>query len=78
MKKVFEFVETIREGNIQGQKFFHYRNVHCKKFKLLDRLYLKNDQPRVVMSKKLKFKYDGVYMVIAIMESIDGDQINEQ
>ena len=78
MKKVFEFVATIREGNIQRQEFFHDPNVHGKKFKLLDRVYLKNDQPRVGMSKKLKFKYDGVYMVIAIMELRDGDQINEQ
>ena len=38
MKKVFEFVATIREGNIQSQKFFNDRNVHGKKFKLLDRV----------------------------------------
>ena len=51
MKKVFEFVALAREGNIQRQKFFHDRNLRGKEFNLLDRVYLKNDKPRVGVSK---------------------------
>ena len=55
MKRVFEFVALAREGNIQRQKFLHDRLIRGNKFNLLDRVYLKNDKPRVGVSKKLKF-----------------------
>ena len=61
MKKVFEFVALTRKGNIQGKQFLHDRNLRGKKINLLDRVYLKNDKPRVGVSKKLKFRFDGIY-----------------
>ena len=69
MKKVLAFVATIREGNIARQKFLHDRILPGKKFKLLDRVYLKNDKPRVGVSKKLKLKFEGVYTFVAILEA---------
>ena len=58
MKQVFEFVAMVREGYIARQKFLHNRTLHGKRFNLLDRFYLKNDQPKMGVSKKLKLKYD--------------------
>ena len=55
MKKVFEFVATIREGNLQRQKFSHDRHIRGKQFQLLDKVLLRNDQPKIDVSKKLKF-----------------------
>ena len=74
MKKVLEFVALAREGNIQRQKFFHDRNLPGKEFNLLDRVYLKNDKPRVGVSKKLKFRFDGVYTIVAIFELRSEDE----
>ena len=36
MKKVFEFVATIREGNLQPPKIFHDRHIRGKQFQLLN------------------------------------------
>ena len=47
IKKVFEFVVTVREGNIARQKFLHDRRLHHKRFNLLDRVFLKNDKLKV-------------------------------
>ena len=69
MKKVLAFVATIREGNIAREKFLHDRILPGKKFKLLDRVYLKNDKPRVGVSKKLKLKFEEVYTFVAILEA---------
>ena len=65
MKKVFEFVATFREGSLQRQKNFHDRYIRGAQFQLLDRVLLRNDQPRIGVSKKLKFKYEGFYTVVA-------------
>ena len=77
MKKVFEFVATIREGNLQRQKFFHDRHIRGKQFQLLDKVLVRNDQPKVAVSKKLKFKYDGFYTVVAILSSVEGSEEND-
>ena len=74
LKKVFEFVALVREGNIQQQKFLHDRKIKGNKFNLLDRVYMKNDKPRVGVSKKLKFRYEGVYTIIEILESRSDDE----
>ena len=74
MKKVFEFVALAREDSILRQKFFHDRNLRGKEFNLLDRVYLKNDKPRVVVSKKLKFTFDGVYTIVVMFESRSEDE----
>ena len=60
--------------SFQRQKFFHDRNLRGKEFNLLDRVYLKNDKPRVGVSKKLKFRFDGVYTIVAIFESRSEDE----
>ena len=56
MKRVFEFVALAREGSIQRQKFLHDRQIRGNNLKLLDRVFLKNDKPRVCVSKKKKVK----------------------
>ena len=75
MKRVFEFVALAREGSIQRQKFLHDRQIRGNKFKLLDRVYLKNEKPRVGVSKKLKFRYEGIYTIVEILESRSEDEV---
>ena len=60
MKKDFEFVAMAREGNIHRQRLFHDRNLRGIEFNLLDRVNLKKDEPRVGVSKKFKFRFDGL------------------
>ena len=77
MKKVFAFVATVRAGNLTRQKFLHDRRLQGKKFNLLDRVYLKNDKPRVGVSKKLKLKFEGLYTIVAILEASSGSDTTE-
>ena len=64
-----------REGNIQRQKFLHDRKIRGNQFNLLDRVHVKNDKPRIGVSKKLKFRYSGVYTIIEILESRSEDEV---
>ena len=57
MKRVFEYVALAHEGSFQRQKFLHDRKIRGNKFNVLDRVYLKNDKPRIGVSKKFKFRY---------------------
>ena len=77
IRKVFEFVAMIREGNIARHKFLHDRKIQGRKFNLLDRVNLKNDKPRVGVSKKLKLKFEGLYTVVAILEATNGEETTE-
>ena len=73
IRKVFEIVAMIREGNIARHKFLHDRKIQGRKFNLMDRVYLKNDKPRVGVLKKLKLKFEGVYTVVGILEATNGE-----
>ena len=77
MKREFEIVALEREGNIQRQKFLHDLNLRGKTSKLLELVYLKNDKPRVGVSKKSKFRFDGVYTIVAILESRLEDEVTK-
>ena len=77
MKRVFDFVALAREGSIQRQKFLHDRLISGKKFNFFDRVCLKNDKPRVGVTKKLKFKYEGVFTIIEIQESLSEDEVTK-
>ena len=77
MKRVFEFVALARQGKIQRKKFLHDRNLRGNEINLLDRVYLKNDKPRVGVSKLLKFRFDGVYTIVAILESRSEDEVTK-
>ena len=77
IRKVFEFVAMIREGNIARHKFLHERKIQGRKFNLMDRVYLKNDKPRVRVSKKLKLKFEVVYTVEGILEATNGEETTE-
>ena len=77
IRKVFENVAMIREGNIARHNFLHDRKIQGRKFNLMDRLYLKNDKPRVSVSKKLKLKFKGLYTVVAILEATSGEEMTE-
>ena len=74
---MFEFVATIREGNIARHKFLHDSKIQGRKFNLMDRVYLKNDKPRVGVSKKLKSKFEGNYTIVAILEAANGEETTE-
>ena len=43
----------------------------------MNRVYLKNDKPRVGVSKKLKLKFEGLYTVVAILEATNGEETTE-
>ena len=48
------------------------------RFNLMDRVYLKNDKPGVEVLKKLKLKFEGLYTVVAILESTSGEDTTEK
>ena len=52
-------MDTVHEGNIARQKFLHNRKLQDNKFNLLDTAYLKNNKPRIRVSKMLNRKPEG-------------------
>ena len=42
----------------------------------MDKVFLKNDKPRVGLSKKLKLKFEVGYTVVAFLEVTNGEEID--